>query len=448
MKILWIEDFGAGDKKNPDPESLAKSIFQEILTKPVFDDLDEDEDFVEQFSSLVKQHTIHEIEICKNYKTWKNRFEKNFDFDIMLIDINLEEGSSSEDIPEGFPPNFHKKAGFYIYHEILKKGVPDNNIAFFTGETGSYSEFESNCKKNVVPLPANVFEKGRNDNQEIRAWNKEKSQTPYINLRRAIINSVSELDKEISEEKIIFNKTIPKGGDPLTTDEVQRYLSKLKHFFQLNKPSQNNYYRFVKELSDLWERSLGYIEWKEKKNFDLNLEYNFKNFCQNQMKLLRNWTAHNQLSQDLTEKELSFYYMIAIRALLNSDMNTVYRYEKILFSLFDEDRSKFKSDKIKKNLAKSYFNLRNVYAKSDNPSRNEFKEVLKDIGIRNLSDKYDSIKYFYQNLWHGLFQARLSLNNPGNKDSVQMFVNFYSEDLEKSEFLTELANSIYKLSFE
>jgi len=145
MKILWIEDFGAGDKKNPDPESLAKSIFQEILTKPVFDDLDEDEDFVEQFSSLVKQHTIHEIEICKNYKTWKNRFEKNFDFDIMLIDINLEEGSSSEDIPEGFPPNFHKKAGFYIYHEILKKGVPDNNIAFFTGETGSYSEFESNC---------------------------------------------------------------------------------------------------------------------------------------------------------------------------------------------------------------------------------------------------------------------------------------------------------------
>jgi len=224
---------------------------------------------------------------------------------------------------------------------------------------------------------------------------------------------------------------------------------KIRIYFPINPPENKNqlFYSFTRELSDLWEKSKGFLDKKEKRTQN-DIEYNFKNFCQNQMKYLRNWTSHHQLSEELSEKELAFYSMIAMRALLNLDLKTIHRYEKILLSLFYEDQCELNSEEIKKNLAKSYYVLRNVFAKNDNPSRSEFNEVLKDVWKQKKFAKKHSKKYFYQNFWHGIFPAQLCVNNPDSKDSVQMFVNFDYQDLKKFPFLNELAKSIYSEAFD
>ena len=473
MKILWIEDFGAGDKskKNPEPEELAKSIFQSILSdhKSIFDGIEEDLPFEEQFSELVKKHSIHEIVLCKNYKAWNEKIKDNFDFDIALIDINLEEGSSQVDIPPNFGTDFHKKAGFYIYLEILKLGVPDDNIAFFTAETKSISDFQKSCTENSIPLPENVFEKKDEDYKRLGEWLRKNSDLPYLILRRAIIDSNSGIMKIFKDkEDIIFNKTLYKDKNgiinPLTINDIQRYLEKLKHFFPLNPPfnKEVKYYSFVKELSDLWERSQGYLKKKDVGFSDV--EYNFKNFCQNQMKLLRNWTAHNQFSDGLTEKELAFYFIIAIRALLKLDLNKVYRYEKILFSLFENEKIDLLIEtEIKKELAKSYYQVRNIFEKSvfniENPNYNAFNDLLKNLGgattkrYLHLKGKFtkvlisNSVKWFYQNLFHGIYLDEFNVYNPAGKDLVEINIKFDVKKLNEMNFLDELEKSIYYLSF-
>jgi len=462
MKILWIEDFGGNQSSE---EKLSKAIFKTIISNndeeltKIYTAYDSDSEFDNELPRLFQNNTIHEIVICRNFKSWVDDIKASFDFDVVLIDINLSKGSSPDDVPDGFGDNFHEKAGFYIYHEILKLGVPDDNIAFFTAETTSFNGFKESCVSNSTPFPQNVFEKKNDDYKKIGGWLKQKAETDYLILRRAIINGCTKLieivKKNKLEEILIYNKTLFDNFNNLSKDDIILYLTKLKNYFPLNPPKNKNhfFYSFTRELSDLWEKSKGWLDRETENNYP-SIEYNFKNFCQNQMKLLRNWTAHQQLSDELTEKEIAFYFIIAMRALFNLDINTESKqYEELMLSMFKKDE--FNKEEILKNLAVSYFTLRNVYAKNQNPSRSEFNKLLDEVWKQKGIKKKDSIRFFYQNFFHSLMPATLTLQPISKEEKyktlqekVIMFVKFEFPDLKKFPFLIELAKSIYSEAFD
>jgi hypothetical protein len=456
MKILWIEDFGAGNTLNPDPEGLAKSIFNGILrnVQNIFSEIDEDQEFDLQFTDLVQNKSLHDIHLCKNYSNWKKRFKDDFDYDIVLIDINLEIGSTKDDIPIGYADDFHQKAGFYIYHEILRKGFPDYNIAFFTGELGSFYSFKDSCINNSIPVPSNVFEKKGSDYMKISEWLKGKSVDKFLTLRRGIIDCCSEISKILKEydveeidRYIIFNKAIKKNTNSLEFSDLKLYLDVLTGFFPFNSLSLDNkykYYGFVKEISGIWERSKGRLN----KESDISKdEFYFKNFCQNQMKLLRNWTAHNQLSKDLKEHELAFYFITAIRGIIDLPVTKICRYEKILLSIFDDVQSYLEEDTIKTKLADSWCSLRKVYDWKVNPSRIDFTSLLGDVYQQHNLDVSKSVKYFYQNLWHSIYPANLEIKVlPQQKDIVQLKISFNFKNIDYS-IILKLLEAIYSESF-
>jgi len=301
--------------------------------------------------------------------------------------------------------------------------------------------------------------------KDFHIWIKGKVQADetnsYIFLRRAIIESCKSLMEIVEnhnlDELLIYNKTLYQEFSNLSKDYIILYLTKLKNYLPLNPPKnkQQLFYSFTRELSDLWEKSKGYLNRKNVK-FDCEIEFNFKNFCQNQMKLLRNWTAHNQLSNKLSEKEIAFYFITAMRALFNLDVGKIYSYEKLIFSIFD--RKLFEKENIVNNLADSYFNIRNLSVfKYSNPKGNSFNEIIISLGnsLKNVKDMETinkiAIQLFYQNYFHSLNPAMLKLNEVNIEklqDKVLMYIDFsVFPDLKKYEFLEKLARSIYSEAF-
>lgn len=447
MKILWIEDFG-GDAP---PFELAEGIF-----KPLVDDFDWDidESISEQLPNVFKNKTIHEVKIVENYPEFDQLGRKVLDYDIVIIDFNLDDGEFNHNIkPEKYldDEKFHERAGFYIFSYLITNSFPFENIVFMTGEIDStLNDFLVQIKNMYIPFEPHNFGKNRDGYTGIRDYINQKASAPYITLRRGIIEACKYLRKQLSEttkDWIIFNRTTE---SKLDRNYICDYLRKLEEFFPLNPPDNKKpfFFRFLKELSAEWEMSEGkfieYFQCPEK------IEYYFKKTCQIQMKLLRNWTSHYQLTDDLSEKEVAFFFMLAMRAWFDLKIDEIQFYEKILAGIFTSG-NKFKlNEEIKNQLAKSYQLLRKELGEY-NPLGNEFIDLIKTL-VRK-SDNMDylknlSRKLFYQNFWHGLFPASLNVApQREDKDSVAMFVNFEYKDIPENSFPHFLGKLIYDESF-
>ena len=473
MKILWIEDFGGG----VDPSQIAKSIFDNFVGKIISEKWDQENSIQDDFSEFIRKNSLHVIDLIKNYPGFKEKEEDIFEYDFILIDINLSEGASfPKDNPDDYKDveNFHERAGFYIFNYLLQNGFPFDKIAFMTGEKDSslkyeytYEEFLNKTTTMLMPEIPSAFVKNDEGYEEIRTKLNELSSNPYLTLRRGVIKGCRSLKNKLQKEKnlenyILFNKTT---DTELDKDYICDYLTKLEKFFSLNPPKNPKvvFTQFLKELSTEWEMSWGYF--KSEKLVNLwsetgNIEFNFKNFCQNQMKMLRNWTSHNQLSDNLTEKELAFFFMIAMRSWFDLGIDEVFEYEKILGEIFSKPTDWKETDEnFQVRLLRSYYTLRYKLEKDlkISPKGNEFYELMKTFGKASEIKKIDlkeeirknSKELFYQNFWHGLFPARLNLSSKilEDKPSVRMFINLNFKEISKKSFPYFIGKLIFNESF-
>ncbi|MHA1887617.1 MAG: hypothetical protein ACTSX0_06300 [Promethearchaeota archaeon] len=328
-----------------------------------------------------------------------------------------------------------------------------------------YDVFEERFRQALLPLAPSIH---KSDVYSFHSWLKSNmtNKNPdfgHITLRRGVKKACEFLKNELKNKNnsqlnnyILFNKT---ADLELRREYIKDYLTKLENFFPLN-PSENKeqlFYLFLKELSAEWEMSRGYLkegdfnekEWVDWTNKE-KLEFNFKNTCQRQMKLLRNWTSHYQLTKDLNEKDVAFFFMLAMRAWFDLRVDIILDYEKILSEIFNADKKFVINEGIKHQLAKSYQSLRKELGEY-NPLGNEFIDLIKTL-VRK-SDNMDylknlSKKLFYQNFWHGLFPASLNVaRQREDKDSVVMFVNFEYKDIPENSFPYFLGRLIYSESF-
>src|SRR4051812_48044749 len=88
MKILWVEDFGDKLAFSKIVVEIFGELFERIELKGAYNE--DDPDVARQLPELFREHTLHEVYVCRSYVEWKRLDEEHGgDFDIALIDINL-----------------------------------------------------------------------------------------------------------------------------------------------------------------------------------------------------------------------------------------------------------------------------------------------------------------------------------------------------------------------
>lgn len=214
MKILWIEDFGG----QLSDRHIATELFQGLIPLEVFDDeLGRDKKVNEVLPQLLKKNSLHELYHCHSYLEWMALFEEHqTDFDIVFIDINLTTfPTPKEKRPELYRNNeqFDKKAGFFIYYQLIKNKFPEDDIAFFTVEMSSLEDFLKHCQDAMLDLPKNLYEKKSLDFVKVRDWLENKSKDRKLILRRGITEGcqfikryIQDIPLESFEEEVIFTK--------------------------------------------------------------------------------------------------------------------------------------------------------------------------------------------------------------------------------------------------
>lgn len=491
MKILWVEDFGGKLAISKIVVEIFEGLFDGVEFKKIYNS--DSPDVEVQLPELFREHTLHEVYVCRSYVEWRKVDEQHGgDFDIALIDINLEsDPTSNDERPEGIDnPEFDKRAGFYIYHQLIKRGFPDTNIAFFTGEGQSLKEFARFCGDIFLDRPAHCFEKNPAHFNQLRRWLSEKASQHSLILRRGIIEGcrfmkerVKAIDSQELEARLIFYKTTLRNinADPETyRRETIDYLTKLERFFLPHQSydKADFFNLFTKELVAKWgEESYGhFIRAKEPPQFKTWLEDQFHKTAQFQMKRLRNWSSHVLLSQALTAKEIAYFFILAMRSWVESEMSEIFRYEEILSTLFSKlpeaELNRLINSGLEFYLERSYEQLRALHTdvlrhiKADSEEKrgsvslnrridNYFLALFKELGEAvewldpGLFEFYQrrireaSLGLFYQSFWHGLFPLQIKTTFYANLQSVK----FNVEPLPES-FLSFLGQATFKECFE
>ena len=482
MKILWIEDFGGGLS----PSKVIIEMFSSLVAKDVFDahyDADE-EDIPGQLAGIFDRYTLHQIYVCKSFLDWKRVYEgEEGDFDIALIDINLEAYKTPiAEMPAGIDaPNFDRKAGFHIYHQLIKNGFPDENIAFFTGEENSLKDFSQYCGELLIERPRNTFEKKPSDLKELRAWLLEKAGSEYLILRRGIIEGCRFMKAELQsianqdlDHRLLFYRTtdIELGRDPESyRAELMDYLTKLEGTLLLRRHSNRSQtlLSFVKELAEKWDASFEHFSRaKQRPVSKTKLEERFYATCQFQMKRLRNWSVHNLLSHDLSEQVVAYLFVVAMRSWISFELEQTFKHERILSQLFPalsptEIEREINSE-LERKLEQSYHELKWSYkdmtrgikqSTEGYANDDSFLALVKALGEvpervagndsellkRQVRDA--SLRLLYQSFWHGLFPSWIKSTYYGNLQSV----GFNVERIPMDSFLYFLGSLILKESF-
>jgi hypothetical protein len=480
MKILWIEDFGGGLA----PSKVILDIFGDIISNAILDHYDADnEDVAGQLRVLFEENTLHRIFVCKSYTDWKDTFSREGrDFDVALIDINLEAYKTPVDkLPEGTSSiGFDKKAGFHIYHQLLKSGFLDDNIAFFTGEENSLRDFSRYCGEILIEKPKYTFEKKDSDFKRLRHWLGSKASTEELILKRGIIEGCRFIRNELNkialsdvEDRLLFFKTtsLKVDHDPETYKaELVDYLTKLESFFLWYRDEHKSHLllSFIRELAEKWNISSGYFSRdKQLPTFRSQLEDRFHRTTQLQMKRLRNWSVHGLLPSTVSEKDVAYFFMLAMRGWLRFDITESFEYESILSQLFQclspEEMEFSMSSEIERQLEESYFDLKALYSdltrSTQNPdglsAENYFLAFCKALGevperiqghqsdVIKRKIRLTSMRLFYQSHWHGLFPLWFKSNYYPNLESV----GFNIETIPRDSFLFLLGRATFVEAF-
>ena len=339
-----------------------------------------------------------------------------------------------------------------FWKKIIKEDMGEN------GETlNTYPIFKKRFESARMKTPIAIH---KDNVSEFHSWlenrltKKFMHHFEYITLRRGIIEGCDHFMKEIeegniTEKEILFNQST---DNHISLKEIQQKLNRLKSILPLNIPEGENKNSilliFLKEISFLWDRSRGYLRKRDYKN---DLEYKFKNFCQKQMKLLRNWSAHDQLSHNLNEEFVAFQFIIFMRGLFDIDLKDIKDNEKILGRLFQKENEKKEIlDGLVDNLPRSYFDLRNIFKRS-NPRGNAFADLMADVCREETFSSDRSTHYFYHNFWHSIFPAYLKIAEPKKgTEGMAMYINFPKKesDIPEDSVIEFIATHIFSVSFE
>lgn len=445
MNVLWIEDFG---HLQPDSATLI-SFFKGLIPSKEFNrhwspetDLLEEPSEVRRF--FERHSETHGLTLLRHYGDFFDLTRSGDlvrDHDVVAIDINLSSGAPKQvPLPEGHadPDTFHKKAGFYIYNQLIRLGFPDDHICFLTGEKEStFKEFADHCHNALMPLPK-AFGKDDAGMSDFRGWLENRRKSDYATLRRGVIEGSKVLRAQIAREPgcIQFNKFI--GSGTVSADSMDDYLSSLMAFLPPQCPATGE--ELTRELR-LFARAIAH-EWESKVKPSDGGDSVLRSLGW-VMKETRNCLAHSQALNHLAPQDAGYLFLVSMRAMFALPPKPE-RFEAILLSLFDDERRVRFPDRhqIEAVLRDSHARLLDAFALGGGErTPRDFRELANKAEERRIAG-IDYVLMLHQILWHQLAQRGKTDDAAGYKCDARP-QNFGDE----GSFLNVLLKSIYARSF-
>lgn len=442
MNVLWIEDFG---HLQPDSPTLI-NFFGGLVPAKAFDIHWSQETRLREVPATLKaffeQHSeTHGLTLLRHYGDFLDLTGSGdlvSDHDVVAIDINLSSGVPKDvPLPEGHtdPDAFHKKAGFYIYNQLIRMGFPDDHICFLTGEKEStFKEFSDHCQNALMPLP-NAFSKNDAGMTDFRHWLDAHRKSSYMTLRRGIIEGCTHLRQNLNDTAvpIQFNR-FRADEDGVSTASMNDYLSSLMRFLPQQPLAREELTRtlrlFTRALAHEWEskvkpsdsgdtvlRSLGWV-----------------------MKETRNCLAHSQSLNQLTPADVAYLALVNMRAMFALRLRPE-RFEAILLSCFEPSPLPAR-DRIESALRDSHAQLLDVFMRSGGEKIPRNFRELANKAEEQRTPGIDYVVLLYQILWHQLAQ-RGKVDNAADYKCDSRAPTFGEE----GGFLNRLMRSIHRRSF-
>lgn len=484
MNILWVEDFGGN---LPADSKTLVPLFQGVVKREIFiKHWDDEGDLLAEpaiLSAFFAKHSHDQIVLLKSVFDYLDHIEDSpwSNHDVFVIDINLDRcADGGRDLPVDMAgidkALFHRKGGIYIYNNLMRNGVPPENICFLSGESASTLDFFNHCRDALMPRPQ-AFEKTDSDFPRFREWLRQRQEDPYITLRRAIIEGCKYLKQRVeSDDSVIqFREFIgTKGGDTErgARTDIMDYLDTLQAFLPTMAHSEislaSNGQR-LEQLYRLFVRTLAH-EWEDAANpgnLRRDLAFEKKNILRTFgwiMKNVRNWTAHTSLLNKLAAEDVAFLFLVNMRAMFDLGAVPV-AYERGLLNFMSradgEQIVSLTEDQILDDLLQSYRHVKDQIRKT-RKARDavNFSEMVNNLVLANETSQAASfLCLLYQMFWHGLSPARFTRVKP-SKDSwtkektltlefsFNCDINHYRTSQEATDdFLYQLACAIYRRSF-
>lgn len=281
-------------------------------------------------------------------------------FDIAVLDINLEEGGADDEVVKNninellenakIIPRKPEELGFSIFQYLLILGFPIDRIIFRTAykdtNQGNYKAFE-NANFEMPP----EFDKTSDDNLRNMISELYSNDNSYFKVRKIVFEAVeywlSEKEsKDDNNEKFKISKS--ESNRILNDVKTQLPLRPAKSMKKGDK-TYREYHAVLAALAAPFEADI-----------------NFKNPYQQVMKLLRNWTFHGKFSDpdDLSERIFLLLFLTAMRALFSPYIGkdeTCFEYEKEAFDFLENNKENNKEnytdEERKKHIYSFYYDI-------------------------------------------------------------------------------------------
>lgn len=402
-------------------------------------------------------NTSPDNSMIKYINSLENAFQKN---DKELTKTSLEKINSllSEEDSNNLNSKLQDSKDVVLsFLERFKSNETQNN---------TYDIFKTSFKNARLSLAKSIH---KDNKEEINLWINQNiiefnTYTNYLNLRRGVIDGCNYLIEQINnktDEELIdflnFSKTIKKfeaSDATILKENVKNYLEKISKILPFNGNSTNNSFNiFLRELSSEWEASEGFFTDKKITEGWTDEEKNFKNMSVTVMKTLRNWTAHNLISETPSIQDVGFLFLVSMHGYFNLKLNITREFEKTIFKCFEKTDQSIINTDINSKLIKSYYEIRKMF-NGTNPTRNEFYQLVKESGFKpedTVRFKNDSINLLYKCFWHSFYKLSVTICDPQNEISknpnltaITFKIFFNNLSISKGDFITNLQESCYK----
>ncbi|MDM8560909.1 hypothetical protein [Candidatus Parabeggiatoa sp. HSG14] len=485
-QFLWIEDFES-ERDNP-VSSFTEAVFGEILTKQPEDAKEEVKKTLKECGVLLECTFLDGLEFIRDP-------EKLFQVDYIILDVDLiikddiDENGILPDIIELYRKELEKTpeealkevAGYQLYIElVMALDFPKDHILFCSNHIEQLESLKDAFQKAKIQLPPTphgklALSKAEPDRKALREWIRKRRNNPYSTLRRGIIEGCQHIQKHLTIE-IPFSKfCTKKNRQNVTAQNIRDYLITLQNFLPLREPSDAKplYKLFIRTLSHEWEDDFKPDNLKLKDVADNESILKCQRMFGGIIKCVRNWTAHAQILDELSECDVAFLFIVAMRAMFKLFEKTE-GYENILFNLFTDKLEKQKlkmlieqhsNNILLSKCTKSYSELLKAYAKvlknkgellkPPTSKQLDFSTILENMQYwdKNNKAQFNYVMGLFQMFWHGLSPIIVKSRPPIQDHQKISFEYEYDFDLndygkdDMDSFLFEFACCIYKRSF-
>jgi|JI10StandDraft_1071094.scaffolds.fasta_scaffold217930_3 hypothetical protein len=202
MRIVWIEDFGGDlfDSSEATIDEFFGSVVQLSDGWLGNKTLRDSPELLER--QCVNERSRHSIRLYSRYWDfwdWIKRDGGLQEADVILIDLNLEDAFDTERPPPNELKGNLRHTGFKLFSELtLKHGFDGDFIAFLTANEHDIHTFNKWASESHLPQ-LTCFPKTEAGKRKLGEWLEGCSLRPYADVRRALIDSLSELNLDDSK---------------------------------------------------------------------------------------------------------------------------------------------------------------------------------------------------------------------------------------------------------